>query len=211
MGDDSIKVGVWLKQREGYAANIMTEHGSDTIKLNEVIIGHIDDWLPEIKTWILVGMNPKPWDLYELPIGFSFGHRKGYTIISDAAHLMTPFAGEGVNAGMRDALQLSKAIVESTQTSSDLDAAVKAFEKEMFRRNEAVQKQTMRNKINGFRDDAPVGFMTGMMDGVAAMGGFETENGIWWYPMQPFKGLVYIYFWALICFGSYRRRWTSTK
>ena len=53
----------------------------------------------------------KPWNLYELPVGHTFEHKQGYTLISDAAHLMTPFAGKGVNAGMKDALELSSTIV----------------------------------------------------------------------------------------------------
>ena len=34
------------------------------------------------------------------------------TLIEDAAHLMTPFAGVGVNVGMQDALELSQAVAQ---------------------------------------------------------------------------------------------------
>jgi 2-polyprenyl-6-methoxyphenol hydroxylase-like FAD-dependent oxidoreductase len=53
--------------------------------------------------------------MYMLPIGFSWPHRSGVTIIGDAAHLMTPFAGEGVNLAMWDAMLLGRALVDKRQ------------------------------------------------------------------------------------------------
>lgn len=69
-----------------------------------------------------------------LPVGFSFAHKTGLTVIGDAAHLMTPFAGEGVNVGMEDARRLAAALVAAGGDLSKLDIEVNKFERDMFSR-----------------------------------------------------------------------------
>ncbi|KAL9090926.1 MAG: hypothetical protein Q9165_005134 [Trypethelium subeluteriae] len=82
-------------------------------------------------------MTPRP--LYMLPVGLKWPSRKGLTVIGDAAHLMTPFAGEGVNLALTDAMVLAQEIVKSPD---DLDRAVQAYEKEMFPRAAESQQRT---------------------------------------------------------------------
>ena len=45
-----------------------------------------------------------------LPMGVRWESRPGLKFLGDAAHLMTPFIREGVNAAMRDAVGLAKAM-----------------------------------------------------------------------------------------------------
>ncbi|KAJ0124609.1 tetracycline resistance protein from transposon [Diaporthe amygdali] len=93
------------------------------------------DWHPIIREAISRTQGrPVPRSLYMLPVGFSFEHRAGLTIIGDAAHLMTPFAGEGVNVGMEDARRLAAAVVAAGGDLAKLDREVAAFEKDMFER-----------------------------------------------------------------------------
>lgn len=89
--------------------------------------------------------RPKPRSLYKLPVGFKWPHIRGVTIIGDAAHVMTPFAGEGVNVALTDALELSRAIISATEKGLGegvLDRGVEAFEKSMFSRMEKVCRLT---------------------------------------------------------------------
>ncbi len=66
--------------------------------------------------------------LYMLPIGHSWETHPGVTLIGDAAHLMSPFSGQGVNMAMQDAVELADAISEHPS----LESALRAFEQSMF-------------------------------------------------------------------------------
>lgn len=86
--------------------------------------------------------------LYILPPGHRWKHRAKVTLIGDAAHLMTPHAGEGVNVAMEDALNLANAIIRSANCEDVIDALdkeVSAFEDEMMTRASKVQNHSLAN------------------------------------------------------------------
>lgn len=86
--------------------------------------------------------------LYILPPGHRWKHRAKATLIGDAAHLMTPHAGEGVNVAMEDALNLAHAIIRSAESDdiiSALDREVSVFEDEMMTRARKVQNHSLAN------------------------------------------------------------------
>ena len=55
------------------------------------------------------------WTVYELPVGAFWDHKAGFTLMSDAANLASPFLGEGVNKAMRDSFELAELLCEALE------------------------------------------------------------------------------------------------
>ncbi len=72
------------------------------------------------------------------------------TLIGDAAHVMPPYAGEGVNMAMLDALVLSKVLLNEESASS----AIAKYEAEMFARMRHMTADTMANTEMFYAPDA---------------------------------------------------------
>jgi 2-polyprenyl-6-methoxyphenol hydroxylase-like FAD-dependent oxidoreductase len=72
------------------------------------------------------------------------------TLIGDAAHVMPPYAGEGVNMAMLDALILSRQLLGE----ADLASAIATYEAEMFARMRDMTEDTMSNTEMFYAPDA---------------------------------------------------------
>ncbi len=124
------------------------------------------DWGERLKKLIAAGCDAEgeagtgisAVPMYMLPVDFTWKHVPGVTVIGDAAHLMTPFAGEGVNIAMLDALELAKAMFVGI-TDGNIDEVVKRFEVGMWERSKDVAAATWANLQIIFADDAPDGFV----------------------------------------------------
>jgi 2-polyprenyl-6-methoxyphenol hydroxylase-like FAD-dependent oxidoreductase len=88
--------------------------------------------------------------LFSCPSDQHWEPKPNVTLIGDAAHVMPPYAGEGVNMAMLDALVLSKLLLSEESSS----AAIVRYETEMFARMRDMTADTMANTEMFYAPDA---------------------------------------------------------
>jgi 2-polyprenyl-6-methoxyphenol hydroxylase-like FAD-dependent oxidoreductase len=82
---------------------------------------------------------PRP--QYCMPLDQTWPAQPNATLLGDAAHLMPPYAGEGVNMAMLDALELSQCL--TSEQFPTVQAAIGHYEQHMRQRASAVAQETM--------------------------------------------------------------------
>jgi 2-polyprenyl-6-methoxyphenol hydroxylase-like FAD-dependent oxidoreductase len=103
-------------------------------------------WEPLFREAVSMVWRP----LLVCPADQSWEPKPNVTLIGDAAHVMPPYAGEGVNMAMLDALVLSKFLL-SENTAGE---AIAAYEAEMFSRMRSMTADTMVNTEMFYAPDA---------------------------------------------------------
>ncbi|WP_312901923.1 FAD-dependent oxidoreductase [Chryseobacterium taichungense] len=84
---------------------------------------------------------PRP--IYCIPLDQYWESQSNVTIIGDAAHVMPPFAGEGVNMAMLDALELSRNLLSDNFT--DILQAIVRYEESMRKRASLIAGESLAN------------------------------------------------------------------
>ncbi|MBS7566423.1 FAD-dependent monooxygenase [Mucilaginibacter sp. Bleaf8] len=88
-----------------------------------------------------VRFTPRP--QYCMPLDQTWDALPNLTMIGDAAHLMPPYAGEGVNMAMLDALELSACLLSDAYP--DLQSAIAAYEQQMRTRASEIAGITLES------------------------------------------------------------------
>ncbi|KAI0143060.1 FAD/NAD(P)-binding domain-containing protein [Xylariaceae sp. FL1272] len=85
--------------------------------------------------------------IWALPVGMSWKSHPRIILKGDAAHLMSPFAGAGVNVAMQDAPVLGRNIIEAQKPGGrlkDIAEAIGEYEREMITRaNQYAEQSSM--------------------------------------------------------------------
>lgn len=136
---------------------------SDADAVRTALLEDFADWSPELKDLIrdcddaIVARQ-----IFALPIGHSWARTPGVTLIGDAAHVMSPYAGEGANLALLDGAELAQSLVRH---GDDVETALGEFEAAMFARAAASAEQSAQGLEACFAPDSPralVGFFSAM-------------------------------------------------
>jgi 2-polyprenyl-6-methoxyphenol hydroxylase-like FAD-dependent oxidoreductase len=108
--------------------------------------GWSDLWNPLFRETVSMVWRP----LLVCPPDQSWESKSNVTLIGDAAHVVPPYAGEGVNMAMLDALVLSKLLLNEESSLN----AIATYEAEMFARMQHMTADTMANTEMFYATDA---------------------------------------------------------
>jgi 2-polyprenyl-6-methoxyphenol hydroxylase-like FAD-dependent oxidoreductase len=139
-GDGSINFYVSFKTGESWVKNSGLDF-KDTVQVLNWFKTEYQDWSDgwqELFEHASAPYIPRP--IYSVPLNQTWEALSNVTLLGDAAHLMPPFAGEGVNMAMLDALELSEQL-----DLNELHKSIAAYEKQMRSRASEAVRASLEN------------------------------------------------------------------
>ncbi|MCQ9183558.1 FAD-dependent monooxygenase [Streptomyces sp. IBSBF 2953] len=109
---------------------------TDAEAVRSSLLALFDGWAAPVLDLLRHGTAFAHRPLHVLPVGHTWTHVPGVTLLGDAAHLMPPL-GVGANLAMLDGAELAEAIATGPATApgpGNLDSVVRAFEERMWAR-----------------------------------------------------------------------------
>jgi 2-polyprenyl-6-methoxyphenol hydroxylase-like FAD-dependent oxidoreductase len=105
----------------------------DTAAIREQLRDTFAGWSPDLLGVLdEIDSDFAYWPLYGMPVHQKWQPHSGITLLGDAAHVMPPFSGEGVNMALLDAVELVDALF--CPDHATIDDAIAVFERGMLDR-----------------------------------------------------------------------------
>lgn len=142
-GNDAIGFYASFKAVESWAANNGLDYNDKTQILNW-FKNNYPEWniiWYELFENVSVPFIPRP--IYCMPLNQTWKTLPNVTIIGDAAHVMPPFAGEGANMAMLDALELSGHL--TSENHKTIEDAISFYENNMRKRASKAAQESLEN------------------------------------------------------------------
>jgi 2-polyprenyl-6-methoxyphenol hydroxylase-like FAD-dependent oxidoreductase len=135
--DGSLRIYTALRVAEDWLDAI---DFSDTEAAKAAVLAQFDGWDDSL-TALLAASDTAlaPRKINNLPVGHRWDRVPGTTLLGDAAHVMSPFAGEGANLAMLDGAELGEALAEH---EGDTEKALAVYEEALFRRSEEKARES---------------------------------------------------------------------
>ncbi|MCU1647400.1 MAG: monooxygenase FAD-binding protein [Nocardia sp.] len=148
--DGSLHIYVARRAPEGW---LSTLDFSDVAGAKDALLQEFTGWAPALRNLITEADGPLiPRLIQVLPVDHRWPRIPGVTLLGDAAHVMSPFAGEGANLAMIDGADLALALAAHP---GDTEAALSAYESKLFPRAEAAARDSAESLADIFGDRAP--------------------------------------------------------
>jgi 2-polyprenyl-6-methoxyphenol hydroxylase-like FAD-dependent oxidoreductase len=150
LGDGSMRVSEWGVRDQKWAQDNNIKLLGATV-MKKMLAEEYKNWDPRLQKMFSVADDDSivTRSLFMIPKGSQWENRPGVTLIGDAAHVMVPFAGEGANIAMVDAMKLAHFIAGS-ESKEALNLNMISFEKDMLERAYQSQEWSEQNMEDMF-------------------------------------------------------------
>jgi 2-polyprenyl-6-methoxyphenol hydroxylase-like FAD-dependent oxidoreductase len=177
--DGSLHVYLGFRVEEHW---IETIGWQDTPAAKRDVLARLENWHDTLRGMIAeADTSLTPRRISALPVGISWPRIPGVTLLGDAAHLMSPFAGEGANLAMYDGARLAIFLADHP---GDTEAALVAYEAELFPRAAESARESADGLEIIFREDSPQGLLD-LFRGFDAQQANQVADQVTPYSSQP--------------------------